>query len=583
MNSRVRTAVAVSGFLLHFVLFSWCDIYGWWWSSGDFTPFSASPHVSALTYDESQLYLPGPMQFARRGTLHPEVDVTEFAAFPNGYPILHSVVIGGLAKACGDIEAAWIIAHGLFPALLWLLVYLMLSQGRFTYALPAALATMAVLLPQGPRNMLLVGGEALYQPLEITRTPHPSLSYTLLLTFALALTAALRQGKPRMLALAGIAFASLFYSYYFMWVAAGIAVLLLILLFIAGREKTALWRLLAISVAGGSLAVPYLLQAIAGLPATTELGGARHLMERVGSFERTPDVTYLIFGVVGVALLGVAWSRRTRRGSTTGCEAASTYDALPWVLGALVVAGICGFNFHLLTGYNAQHDHFANRLIQPTAFIFVCVICCRWLARRFPEGDPSWIRWFSVAALTGWVVLAGARQTIVAINIAHERIASSPRNEVLYWLRNHVHPDTVVGSIDEELLTLLPGVAGTWNFVPLGDRSMASTKEILLRYCVVSRLLGLPHDEVTARLKADSPLPHKLISTAYILVMQHPLQPKFIGIVDQLYPSLDIVASLETRRLDLVIAANRDCNQIASDPRFAEIHRNTDWTVYRRR
>jgi hypothetical protein len=75
--------------------------------------------------------------------------------------------------------------------------------------------------------------------------------------------------------------------------------------------------------------------------------------------------------------------------------------------------------------------------------------------------------------------------------------------DVLIWVRSRLPPGSVIGSNDGSLLMLIPAVAGTWTFVPFGDRSMASNEEILTRYLLVCRLEGRTWYETETELGTD--------------------------------------------------------------------------------
>src|SRR5580700_5281789 len=82
------------GILVNLVLFPLNHFVGIAVNHGDYTPFSVDPRVSDLVYDETQLYLPGPSRFFHSGKIQAEVDVAELRDIPNGYPILHSLLLG---------------------------------------------------------------------------------------------------------------------------------------------------------------------------------------------------------------------------------------------------------------------------------------------------------------------------------------------------------------------------------------------------------------------------------------------------------------------------------------------------------
>src|SRR5262249_1580740 len=147
-----------------------------------FTPFSVAYPVSAPTYDETSVYVPGPRRFFEKNSLKTEVDEFELRDAVGLFPgVAHSIVIGSIAKLVGSLEVSWVIAHGLFPASIWLLFYFCARTLRLPVTSAFLLATATCLIPFGPRNFFLLGQDALIQPLELSRMPQPGLSFAFLL------------------------------------------------------------------------------------------------------------------------------------------------------------------------------------------------------------------------------------------------------------------------------------------------------------------------------------------------------------------------------------------------------------------
>src|SRR5437867_13300964 len=65
------------GITVNLIIFSLNHLAGWSVNHGDYTPFSVVPQVSAVVYDETQAYVPGPSRFVHTGQLQSELDVFE--------------------------------------------------------------------------------------------------------------------------------------------------------------------------------------------------------------------------------------------------------------------------------------------------------------------------------------------------------------------------------------------------------------------------------------------------------------------------------------------------------------------------
>src|SRR5947209_7837950 len=67
-----------------------------------------------------------------------ELDVFELRDIPNTLPVLHSVLLGLLAKAMGSLEWGWMVSHAIVPALIWAVLFW--NAYRFVRSGPLALA-----------------------------------------------------------------------------------------------------------------------------------------------------------------------------------------------------------------------------------------------------------------------------------------------------------------------------------------------------------------------------------------------------------------------------------------------------------
>ncbi len=552
------------GIAVNLLVFSLNHIVGIAVNHGDYTPFAVVPQVSAQIYDETQLYVPGPARFFRTGQARPELDVVELRDLPGSYPILHSIVLGTLARATGSVEVGWMLAHALFPTLVW--VVLFWNAGRHV---GSALHAMAIawgvcFLAFAPRNFLLLGGDRFLQPLELTRMPQPALAFLGLILAIWLLSRALARPVAARILAAGLSAGALFYLYYYYWIAffAGAGALALVLGMLSRRGDA---RTVAAVLGLGCLSgIPFFIWTVQA----TRAGTQRQLMSRVGAFTRHPD----LFGILLASLLFGALSLHCRRQIRDRSAMQPLFTA---VVLAIAVGGAVGLNFQLLTGYDAQHGHFYNRVLQPLLMYFFLLMLFRYVRRPAVLAAAA-----AIAILLG---IAAMRQIAVGRNTAASHRQSSPDIDVLLWVRTHSSPDAVVGSKDGNLLTLIPGIAQTWTFVPLGDRSMASTEEILTRYLLLCRMEGRNWPEVEAELRSDSGFQSNASALSYILVMQRKISPEVVATAKAIWDNLDLTRDLGVRRLDYLISARTGAVPLLPAARqpFAALYQNSVWRVFR--
>jgi hypothetical protein len=542
---------------------------------GGYTPFSVGDGVSALAWDETQLYAPGPQRFARSATLPCEMDIVELEGAVNGYPLMHNVLLGSAVWILGSLEKVWIVLHAIFPSCLWLLAYRMLRGALPDRLGRAAIAWGLLLFAFEPRNTLLVGKEALISPPHVIRMPQPALSFLLALAVPALCSATLAAPDRRwgtLACLAGVGAGLTFYAYYFYWVACFLGLGALFLICSAVNRPAAV-RLGAILAVGCLVGLPYLAQVYAA----QRYGTQRELLMRVGAFHRAPDLTGLVLAVASAVLL------------TAVMRAARWQGADARKRRALVLCGLClafvlgagaGLNLQVITGYDPQHDHFWNRVIQPFGFL-TGILLLSGLVSPPTGARRSAVRVLACAAIGYLLFSAGYRQVSIALRTGHEYRVSSPRYQALLWVRQHVDPGRVVGTLDPELVAMVPGVAGTWNFVPVGDRTMATNEEILTRYVIAARLEGETPQTLGKRLTNRPKGRAAWLVPMYLHFVSSGMAVSLTE-ADKIFQSLDPRHPTTGRRLDYYIlpAAGSPCCLQTAFPRARVVYRNEDWVVY---
>jgi hypothetical protein len=559
----------LAGIFVNLILFPLNHVVGIAVNRGDYTPFSVDPRASEQVYDETQLYTPGPSRLFHAGRLQAELDVRELRGESNAYPVLHSILLGLLAKIMHSLEWTWMVSHALFPTLIWVILFWFGWQ-----VLGSAVAAMAVawgtcLFAFGPRNLLLLGWARFIQPLELTRIPQPGISFLFLLLSVVLLASAIARPAGIHILLAGITAGTLFYAYYFYWIAfftgAGVLWVALILL----RHWKSAKTVFMVAAAGCLAGIPFFFWTIQGMRS----GHQQDLMRRVGAFTRTPDLKGLILAALLLLVLWIYCKIRVHENSD--------YNTLfQAVLLAVIAGSALGLNFHLLTGYNAQHPHFYNRALQPLGMYATALL----VLGQKPIREKLNTR--AVVALASLVIfsllsLATLRQVQAGRVTASLEHQSSPNIDVLTWLRSHAPAGLVLGSTDRDLLSLIPGIAGTWTFVPLGDRSMASTPEILTRYLMLSRLEGKTWSNVERELRADEGFRSGASSLSYALVMERRIEPHEMETARSIWEHLDLGRDFRGRQLDYLIT--RSNLQSATVPRalgsIQLVYQNPIWHV----
>jgi hypothetical protein len=249
------------------------------------------------------------------------------------------------------------------------------------------------------------------------------------------------------------------------------------------------------------------------------------------------------------------------------------------IMAALLFGGLVGLNFHVITGFDAQHTHFYNRLLQPLGCFFAPLAVLAWLDER---DWRSLLRATAVAIGAASVLLLCLglyRQARVGIDTAVHHRASDSRMATLLWIREHLPPQTVIGSSDDRLFLLIPAVTGNWTFVPMGLRSMAPTREILLRYLLLSALEGKQWHEIR------DTLTRKRLGDTFGSVIVQPmigavqLSPRALAMVESMWNHGKLDRELAARKLDfLIVEAERPLETMRlRNPKTIFV--NHDWRV----
>jgi len=525
-------AVPLVGFVIVALLFALADIVNYAQLGMRFTPFSVAYPVSALTYDETELYVPGARRFFVKNSVGTEVDVFELRDTVGVYAgVAHSIVLGSMAKLVGSLEVAWIIGHALFPASIWLLLFCCARMLQLPLASAFLLATATCLIPFGPRNFFLLGQDAFIQPLELSRLPQPGLSFAFLLLAIMGVSRAVAVRTIVAGIAAGVLVGVNFYSYYFYWIAIGLG----LSAWLGAAAMFGRWtEVKALCVVG-------LTAAVTGLPFVGTIAISlqsqlqKNLLERHGSFSRDFVPTDL-----GLALL--------LTGAVIWLYAQGRMRPLTTALAFVLAGGALGLNVHVLTGYDAQHhQHFMNRCVQPLFFFLICMAVLQWLPRK-----PQWPWLYALATLV-LLSLGAYRQVRVARTIAegHDRTQNSV--QLVETLRDRIADGSVVGSTDPQVLTLLPAVSTLWTFVPLGDRTLASNDEILRRFLLLRKLQGATISDVHADFELKYPSKKNDRSLSYVLFVDPHHGERLHAKIDQMWPELDLAKDLSVRRLNVLV------------------------------
>ncbi|MDQ2842693.1 MAG: hypothetical protein M3Y72_16970 [Acidobacteriota bacterium] len=348
------------------------------------------------------------------------------------------------------------------------------------------------MIPFGLKNFFWLGDDALTAPLEITRTPQPEISFLVLLA-AVAITGrALGSGSRwNWTVAAGVASGAVIYCYYYYALAWGIALVLMLVSGLIWNVRArwlciakTLFIMLLVSLPFGITAVRGKLQ-----------GGQTYLLERMGAFTHGPDFFPLICALL-LTLLLFKFGKQF-------CRAQPTL----YLLALLVAGSLYGMNFQIFSGYETQRWHFWKRLALPVCF-FLLATAAGFFAEKILVLK---IRRAQLAAYFLFALLVlntTTRVACAALNTAPFQRASNPQIAMLRWARSNLPSNRVVGTVDPELILLIPALTSDYSYVPSGLRSLTSTEEIVSRYFELACMLGLSPSQIEKAAAVPNHLAH---------------------------------------------------------------------------
>jgi hypothetical protein len=460
---------------------------------GDYTPFAVSRGVSPMTYDETYFYAPRAQRFMSLGQIPAEIDNYELRHSSAGIPLLPFAILGGMGRVLGSLEWAFIAAKAIFPALSLGLLY-KASQGLIqSKNFRLLLAWGTILIPFAPRNFFWSGYAALITSPDFARIPEPGISFIFILLGILVSARALQPFTKRITVVAaGLIGALNVYSYYFYSIAWGMTLgILLILMMLWKNWMIAKRVVIMLSVMIGA-SLPNIIATARGKAE----GGQTYLLERSALFTHNPRLVPLLCCSLGLFLVW-KFGKRLFEGQEQ--------QARIGMFILILLSGLAGLNFQILSGFDLMHDHFWNRLILPTAFF----LCGYWIFSTVENLKRDRLRDFNRVALVALICIilnAGAREVYVGVQIAEQQRASRPEIELLMWARSNLPFGSVIGTVDPDLILMIPSTGPYFNYVPSAGRSFTSTSEIVDRYYELASLLGLSTSEVESIIKFNDVL-----------------------------------------------------------------------------
>ena len=292
-------------------------------------------------------------------------------------PFLSPLVMGWLAKITGSVETAFIAGDFIFPSAIFLIFYLILFEttGKKLLSLVGSvfyifLPRLASFMPPALKylqaaaiTMMFKTRGLTFSRIEDTQVTVPI--YLLLLYFAIRSITRNDRISPW---LAAFFYGLTFYSYFYYWTYFSAAMAFVLVLFLAKKDFLSFKRMLVIFSGGLLVSIPHWINSFN----LSRLAHFQDIFERHGpeigryvNFEMLPSFAYALHFL----LIAILFYFR------------KFYPKISYLLISLLMPIFLVYNLQLITGFNAQPDHWFKPTL-PILYIAFAAIAC-WIFARF--------------------------------------------------------------------------------------------------------------------------------------------------------------------------------------------------------
>lgn len=516
----------------------------------------------------------------------------EHRGAPSPYETLPHFLLGLATHLTGSVALTYALADFLLPPVLFVLIVVLVRRLTGSKAV-GIMAGAGVLfgyqvldyLPPTSRSDLVGMVYTLFyyrngtRQLEFSRLIHPEMTFIFMLGAIIALYGALDTKRRAQFALSGVLGASLFYSFphYAVYFGTVLALLVLRYLWLGDRLMTT-WLLLV----GGLtvlLALPYLV----GLLHFLRLPDSGTILNRT-IIKSAPAVPMAQAKYLALIVLGFVLVREK--------------DEAFWFVNLVLVAGVICLSVQGLAGRDIGAGYWLERMIKPWAVLALSFLAARvggeWYRTRFLP---------RVAVILTVILLMSGLVTQSRYALFTYPVARLPHDfsQAFAWLNRHSKVDDVVLTASLEMNCLLPAYTHNDLFIANAFHTLTPTAEILDRFLVGFRILGVDPGEVETILQ-DSSYHERFVSrppeTDWITYLTHAeyleratgrfdLPESFVGRALASYRSLDtsLPRLLQRYRLDYILVSDREARPVDRElsrhtDAFTEVYRNDRIAIF---
>lgn len=428
--------------------------------------YTYAPRVREIM-DKNQIFVRDPYVFENKNKPSPFLGET----FP-------AYLIAFLAKIFDSVENAFIAADFLFPALIFLVIFMFIYRVANNYFAALAGAGVTVFMrdlflmvpyPRAIGNYLFFIGK----PVELvpfSRAFHPEVSFLIFLLFIIFVYLAYAGGKRYALVLGACTLGLLFYTYVFYWTTAVMALIFLAGLSLMHKDAPQLKK----------LGLMFLIAAFIGSYYFYNMLSFRLLPEAVSFFEKSSKLRSSIIFMPTVRFVIFALTIFFLKKKKNNCDTV--------FLSFIVAAALLPDMSYYLLGRDLEGIHFVRRVLLPLTSIYIFLL----LARQKSTFSKLF---FIMMMLSAFIYgLVTQLRSIAKFFPYYRRNIDETR--LINFLNTRVPARSVVGSLDPTMNLFLPAVTDNYVYLPMSNMTLSSPTEEVERLIILAKMMKLSDEEV---------------------------------------------------------------------------------------
>ena len=435
---------------------------------------SATSHVSR---DETYAYAPLVKHILEGNFIIKDVYVEEYKDYPTPFvgETVPSFIFASLSIITGSIENAFIAGDFIFPPIIFLLMYLLVRiflKNNLYATSVAFLATIArdfiavIPYPYATYQYITVV-ENQNHFLHFSRAFHPQLTFILFLAAFLSFLKLLNNPSRKVfLAISGIFFGILFYSYIFYWTYFLFFLIILFLVYAFRKERDILKALAISGVIGLLIASIYLYN----IWQFRQLSLYSDFLTK-SSLPHLPLPLTLIRYLL-IALFFIIVTKSRKRPVTT---------LFIFLLSGVLIAPVSRF----ILGQDLETFHYLRRALMPLATIAFFIS----IYRLIPNKKVMIL--LSIVAIAIALQIGFRTQVVFLEKIKNAHTRNQDQEAVFDWLNKNTNKNDVIASLDTTFNYLIPVNTHNKVYFPPADRTIMPTDEGVERYVILANILGI--------------------------------------------------------------------------------------------